>query len=145
MYSLFWPWLNYKSTSLESKPFDCISQDVRVKLLHLDCNTELTVSLLLLGKLWDMSSIIQKRCLPTTHLLMCISACASVNTFREIMKTSSFCFQINQFRPIGPPPSHPILLWALPSPASANLQTYKIACLILFSLHILFTFGLVLP
>lgn len=57
-----------------------------------------------------LSSIIQKRCLPTTHLLMCISACASVNTFREIMKTSSFCLTLNQFRPIGPPPSHHILL-----------------------------------
>lgn len=35
-------------------PTGYISQHVRVKLLHLDCNTEPTVSLLLLVELWDI-------------------------------------------------------------------------------------------
>lgn len=78
----FWPWLHYKSTRFESKPPDCISQDVRVKLLHLDCNTELTVSLLLLGGLWDIyTSQISQASFKILSLRLpanCISADASI-------------------------------------------------------------------
>lgn len=42
--------LTIKAHASSKTPSDCISQDAGVKLLHLDCNTELTVSLLLLGK-----------------------------------------------------------------------------------------------
>lgn len=90
---LCWPLPHYKSTSFKSNPLDCISQDVRVKLLYLDCNSELTLSLLLLqGTVQCLSftdpqpsfRIISHR-LPTT-LLICLSLPASATTLREIIK-----------------------------------------------------------
>ncbi len=120
---LCWPWLHYKSTSFESKPPDCISQDVRVKLLHLDCNTELTVSLLLLGGLRDIytsqianhhSKILSLRP-PAKYISADVSICLRIcnhfqTNYEKQAVNSSFCLTLNQFRPIGPPlyiiPSH---------------------------------------
>lgn len=113
---LFWPWLHHKSTSFESKPPDCISQDVRVKLLHLDCNTELTVSLLLLGGLWDIytSQIVKHHSkssrsdrLPTAlsadvSICLCICNHFQTNYEKQAVNPSS-CLTLNQYRPIGPP------------------------------------------